>query len=416
MSDTTTPNYGFTLPSIGASQDTWGNKLNANWAEADSVIYSLASGYLPISGGTLSGGLVISPASGTALLNLNKPAGTVTNSADIYGTTAGTLRWLLRLSTLEAESGSNAGSNFGIYRYDDLGNYLGNPLSISRATGNVAIAQALSVAGAVSAPSASFSGAMSASSASLSGQVTANSFMNTGGTFYVGGNLNYYLARTQSDGAWRIAENGTVNLTIDTGGNLTARGAIFGTNAQFSGGLNVNNMAMARFGSGSMLSFWPGGFDLSFSRDGTESLVYTSGSNDHFIARPADWLFYNNIGSFAGHGDYANISDGRSKREIEPASRGLAEILRLRPVSFQRIRHRADTRPLRTELGFVAQDVAQVIPEAVEAVGMELFDGSGRLDSDEPSLALTTTPIVATLVNAVKQLAARVAALEAHSA
>ena len=60
MSDTTTPNYGFDLPTVGASQDTWGGKLNANWVVADSAIHGLASGYLPLAGGgSITGSLSV---------------------------------------------------------------------------------------------------------------------------------------------------------------------------------------------------------------------------------------------------------------------------------------------------------------------------------------------------------------------
>ena len=59
MSGTTTPNYGFTLPTISGNQDTWGNLLNANWTAADSAIHTLASGYLPAGGGTITGNLAV---------------------------------------------------------------------------------------------------------------------------------------------------------------------------------------------------------------------------------------------------------------------------------------------------------------------------------------------------------------------
>ena len=41
MADTTTTNYGFTLPEVGASEDTWGTKLNQNWTDLDADLDAL---------------------------------------------------------------------------------------------------------------------------------------------------------------------------------------------------------------------------------------------------------------------------------------------------------------------------------------------------------------------------------------
>jgi hypothetical protein len=66
MSDSTTSNYHFTLPAIGASQDSWGSKLNGNFTALDGYLHSLAgtgggstSPSLPLTGGTISGNLVV---------------------------------------------------------------------------------------------------------------------------------------------------------------------------------------------------------------------------------------------------------------------------------------------------------------------------------------------------------------------
>jgi hypothetical protein len=403
MSDTTTPNYGFDLPTVGASQDTWGGKLNANWVAADSVIHGLASGYLTLGGGSLGGSISINPPASYAQLVLNKPAGTFADQ--VVAERASTLRWILDLADATAEGGSNAGSNCTLSRYDDGGNFLGTPLAINRATGNVTIAQALNVGGAVSAPSAAFSG-----------QVGGASFNSASGFFYVGNTSNYYLGRG-SDADWRFVENGTTNFTVLGNGDCSVRGVLFaGTTVQAAGNVLARNglTYMGNGGSGVAFQFSTSWYLDWSSANGTLQYVTTAGN--FIVARTSDLLFFNNLGQIGGHGPYADISDARSKSSIEDSALGLDAVLRLRPVSFQRIRRDADPRPPKSEIGFVAQEVAEVIPEAVQAIGMELHDGSGGENSAEPSLALTTTAIIAALVNAVKELTERVASLELQGA
>jgi hypothetical protein len=64
------------------------------------------------------------------------------------------------------------------------------------------------------------------------------------------------------------------------------------------------------------------------------------------------------------------------------------------------------------EIGFVAQELREVLPEAVRVVGIELPDGSGGIDDDEPSLGVSAETIVAVLCAAVKELSARMKHLE----
>jgi hypothetical protein len=76
-SDSTTPNFGLTLPAVGGSQDSWGNKTNANWTLVDGILLPLitgnisgpltASGNITSMGGYISGvGGVLAGAHGVA--------------------------------------------------------------------------------------------------------------------------------------------------------------------------------------------------------------------------------------------------------------------------------------------------------------------------------------------------------------
>ncbi len=88
-------------------------------------------------------------------------------------------------------------------------------------------------------------------------------------------------------------------------------------------------------------------------------------------------------------------SDARLKTDIKNLGYGLAEVMRMRPVSF---RWRGD-RSGRTELGLIAQEVNGVIPELVEG-------------SVETSLGMNYAELVPVLVRAIQELQAEIEALK----
>jgi hypothetical protein len=100
--------------------------------------------------------------------------------------------------------------------------------------------------------------------------------------------------------------------------------------------------------------------------------------------------------------EYLTLSDLTTKENIQYLDTtktnytGLSAIKNLQTASFSY----KDT-PTVTTVGFIAQDVEKVIPKAV-------------ITSEEDSLKrMDLMPVVATLVNAIKELTARVEALEA---
>jgi hypothetical protein len=83
MADQNTTNYGFVKPEIGASEDTWGEKLNSNWDDADTAIKSLEDGKVNNTGNESIAGVktfsdgIISNVTGNVTGNLTGDAATL---------------------------------------------------------------------------------------------------------------------------------------------------------------------------------------------------------------------------------------------------------------------------------------------------------------------------------------------------
>lgn len=199
-------------------------------------------------------------------------------------------------------------------------------------------------------------------------------------------------------------------------GNFTAPGGIAGTqvttsNAIYPSTTNAPTWNLFADATNNYVNFASGNYFVYGRANG--DLTYYIGATASLSIRNSDKLLWNGAAAVGGVGAYVVLSDRRGKSEIDTMRHGLAEILRLEPVSFIRIPQFAEASgPPRRELGFVAQDVLKVIPEAVTLAGITLPDGTGKLDDDEPSLGLTSDSILAVTVAAIQELTARVVALE----
>ena len=87
---------------------------------------------------------------------------------------------------------------------------------------------------------------------------------------------------------------------------------------------------------------------------------------EYGLAGVGTWYFYSsarsmNVASVDGNGNWSPLSDVNSKKDFEPSNIGLNEILQLKPTLY---RFKSESDDAKKSLGFIAQDVKHVIPEA----------------------------------------------------
>jgi endosialidase-like protein len=140
-------------------------------------------------------------------------------------------------------------------------------------------------------------------------------------------------------------------------------------------------------------------------------LIYSIPGGTQYHYSVSDYVSYNWLAGQAGNGAYINASDERIKADIAEAPHGLDEILAIKPITFRRWHQVKKTYHDRTELGFGARQIQAVLPEAVIATDTP-DDWKASIAGGDPVLAIQSEAIVAALVNAVKTLNTRLAALE----
>ena len=106
-------------------------------------------------------------------------------------------------------------------------------------------------------------------------------------------------------------------------------------------------------------------------------------------------------GTVAGRGQFVSLSDAAAKTDVAPLAGALDAVGRLRGVSYRWQDAPADATP--RAVGLIAQEVAEVVPEAVT-------------DFDDGQKGVAYGSLVPVLIEAVKELRAQVASLEARLA
>jgi hypothetical protein len=125
---------------------------------------------------------------------------------------------------------------------------------------------------------------------------------------------------------------------------------------------------------------------------GTERMRITSAGRVGIgTAAPDQVLSVNGDASKSGGGSWQTFSDERLKKMVGPFNTGLNAVMRLQPMRYQYKPNNAlGLAPVGERIGFGAQAVQQVIPEAVSTTA----NGYLMLNND---------PIIWTMLNAIKE-------------
>lgn len=149
--------------------------------------------------------------------------------------------------------------------------------------------------------------------------------------------------------------------------------------------------------------------------------LYIAGSQDGYLVSPQAWEFYagntkrmtidssGNIGAPSGSNIYS-ASDQRLKKNINTITEGLNKINNLNPINFNWIDGFCNEEQDKTLSGFVAQEVQNVIPEAVNSFTDDSIIVNG--ETIEEPLSVNEKLIIPYLVKAIQQLTARIETLE----
>jgi hypothetical protein len=227
-----------------------------------------------------------------------------------------------------------------------------------------------------------------------SASATNNGYLN-----YAGGSgalvLNAYSTGGSTYQAFYTSISGTnaERMRIDTSGNLL----VGNTSAVANNGKIQTTATSTATGIGVFGGPTRGNYTSS---DASLTDYFTFGRDNQITG---NFVFYKNAASIsyitAATGAYVATSDARVKKDIEDSQYGLAEVLKLRPVTY-RMKTEDDT--AKKHVGFIAQEVKAVVDNLVDDTL-----------SEDQLYGLDKSGIVPLLVKAIQELSAEVKALKA---
>lgn len=183
------------------------------------------------------------------------------------------------------------------------------------------------------------------------------------------------LMRIQSAGASLFVNGGSERMRITSGGNV-----LIGTTTDSGLKFQVNGEVYSK-GDGAILNVQARDLSLYYGFFGSTSSSLNFWSSTYGVA-----------GTFSPTtGVYTPTSDINKKKDFEASTIGLNAILGLKPTLY---RMKLDDANSPKQLGFIAQEVKEFIPQAY-------------VESDD-MIGLSDRPIIAALVKAVQELKAEI--------
>jgi hypothetical protein len=234
------------------------------------------------------------------------------------------------------------------------------------------------------------SGNVGIGTSSIAGTATTRVEVNAASSAYnlsASGSLTGYLyADSSAFGLYGYANvpliiktNNTERMRIDSSGNL-----LVGTTSTYSSILGV--YSTQNYVLGASTGYWK----LAIS------------STNFFFAYGASGAPSDRASINSSTGVYTALSDRNKKKDFEDSNIGLSAVMQLKPTLFRMIE---DDETKEKELGFIAQEVQSVIPQAY-------FEQNGS--DGTKFIGLQDRPIIAVLTKAIQEQQALITALTAR--
>jgi hypothetical protein len=272
------------------------NFTNAIKAVAVGVI---GVGYLPLTGGALSGGLTINsanalniapPASTDAIALFNRNAG---NSNLIRGQTSDVERWRVFLCDPSAETGNQAGSNLLVQRFTDAGVLIDTPFSINRQTGVVNFTAPPTLAGSL-LPYLPITGGTTTGAVVIGGNGIGYAVAPEGPAHRVGFGWNGSAAELMIDGtsqgllATEAYVGGVAGNYLPIAGGTVTGGLQVNSGVTFYGGGGFQGSCYFA-ARGDFVNFWSGGYRFR-QWAGSWFDCWNESSGERVWASPSQWI------------------------------------------------------------------------------------------------------------------------------